>query len=254
MSQRSTSNDELIAARNSSAHARVVNDYFKITSAANSHLGNYKDQTAGLKRGLNRWLDVQGKKVLDLGSGTGELCWLANYMGAESVVGVNLSQDEIDFAKPYVQATFICQDIISYLTQCPAESVDVIYALNILEHLTKDDLVKVLDHSRRVLKKGGQLIAMVPNATSAYGAMTRYWDITHLQSFTPSSVQQLMRLCGFSTAEFSEWGPRVHGFVSFCRYLLWQMIRCIIRLRLMIETGSSKGGIYTADMLFRLTK
>lgn len=254
MSKNANSNDDLMGMGNNSAHARVVKDYFRITSAVNSHLGNYQDQTAGLKRGLNCWLDVKGKKVLDLGSGTGELCWLANHMGAESVVGVNLSQDEIDFAETYAQVTFICQDILSYLTQCPDESVDVVYALNILEHLTKDDLVKVLDHSRRVLKKGGQLIAMVPNATSAYGAMTRYWDITHLQSFTPSSVQQLMRLCSFSTAEFREWGPRVHDIVSFCRYLLWQMIRFTIRLRLMVETVSSKGGIYTADMLFRFTK
>ena len=175
-------------------------------------------------------------------------------MGAATVVGVNLSQDEIDFAKPNVKATFVRQDILEYLSQCPAESVDAIFALNILEHLTKDDLVAVLDHSRRVLKKGGQLIAMVPNATSSYGMMTRYWDITHLQAFTPSSVRQLMRLSGFSSVEFREWGPRVHGVVSFCRYLLWQTIRVGISLRLMIETGSAKGKIYTADMLFRLGK
>ena len=119
---------------------------------------------------------------------------------------------------------------------------------------SKDELVKVLDQSKRVLRDGGNLVAMVPNATSAYGAMTRYWDITHLQAFTPSSVQQLMRLCGYSSAEFSEWGPRIHGIVSLSRYVLWQMIRMAIYLRLIIETGSSKEGIYTADMLFRLTK
>ena len=254
MPQNANSNDDLTRSGNNSTQARMVNDYFKITSAINSNSGNYQKNIAGLKRGLKHWLDVKGKRVLDLGSGTGELCLLANRMGAESVIVVNLSQDEIDFAKPYVQATFYCQDILSYLLQCPAESVDVIFAMNILEHLMKDEMVNVLEQSRRVLKDGGQLIAMVPNATSSYGAMTRYWDITHLQSFTPSSVQQVMRLCGFSKAEFSEWGPRPHGIVSFSRYLLWQMIRLAIRLRLMIETGSSKGGIYTADMLFRFTK
>ncbi len=237
-----------------SAHVRVVKDYFKITSAVNSQSGNYESQTKGLKRGLGNWLDVRDKTILDLGSGTGELCWLADRMGAANVVGVNLSQDEIDFAKSNVRATFICQDILEYLSQCPTDSVDVIFALNILEHLSKDDLVAVLDHSQRILKAGGHLIAMVPNATSTYGAMTRYWDITHLQAFTPSSVRQLMRLCGFSAAEFREWGPRVHGLVSFFRFLLWQMIRAITFTRLLIETGSGKGGIYTADMLFRLSK
>jgi cyclopropane fatty-acyl-phospholipid synthase-like methyltransferase len=148
----------------------------------------------------------------------------------------------------------VCQDILSYLSECPDESVDIIFALNILEHLTRDKLVKVLDKSRKILKSGGQLIAIVPNGTSAYGTMTRYWDFTHLQSFTPSSVLQLMRLCGFSTVDFREWGPRIHGIISLCRYLLWQIIRFTICLRLMIETGSVKGGVYTMDMIFRLGK
>ena len=234
---------------------RILQDYLATTSGANlPFFRNYQAGTVGLKRGLKKWLNVKGKKVLDLGCGTGELCWLATNLGAQSVVGVNLSQGEINYAKSHIHATFICQDILEYLSQCESESVDVLYALNILEHLTKDDLAKVLDQSKRVLRDGGHLIAMVPNATSPFGAMTRYWDITHHQAFTPSSVQQLMRVFGFSKVEFAEWGPRVHGVISCCRYLLWQFIRATIYLRLMIETGSGKGGIYTADMLFRLSK
>jgi 2-polyprenyl-3-methyl-5-hydroxy-6-metoxy-1,4-benzoquinol methylase len=246
----------LSSAMSESAQNRVLKDYFQTTSAVEfvGKTPDFKLSTEGLRRVLGNWLDVSKKNILDLGSGTGELCWLAHYLGANNVVGVNLNQDEIDFAKPYVQTTFICQDILSYLTQCPAESVDVIYALNILEHLTKDDLVKVLDHSMRVLKKGGQLVAMVPNATSPFGCMTRYWDITHHLAFTPSSVNQLMRLCGFSKVEFRELGPRPYGVVSAIRYILWQSCRALIWFRLMIETASGKGGIYTADMMFRLTK
>ena len=168
MSKNSNPNEDIASIDSNTAHSRVVKDYFKITSAVNSKSDNYESQTKGLKRGLGGWLNVENKTVLDLGSGTGELCWLADNMGAATVVGVNLSQDEIDFAKSNVKATFVRQDILEYLSQCPDDSVDAIFALNILEHLTKDDLVAVLDHSRRVLKKGGQLIAMVPNATSSY--------------------------------------------------------------------------------------
>lgn len=243
------------SAEHKSAHARVVADYFYTTSSVSqSRTVDYAKSTDGLKRGLGDWLDVTDKSVIDLGCGTGELCWLAKHHGARKVIGVNLSKDEIEFARERVQAEFVNQDIVSFLTNCPSESVDRIFALNILEHLGKNELVSLLDEASRCLSDDGSLVAMVPNATSAYGTMTRYWDITHLLAFTPSSVRQLQRLCGFGVVEFREWGPKPHGVVSLIRYALWQMIRGFTWFRLMVETGSSKDGIYTADMLFRLTK
>lgn len=237
-----------------SAHRRVVNSYFETTSSVQATGIDYATATAGLARGLGSWFDVAGLEVVDLGCGLGELAWLAADRGAKRVVGVNLSQGELDVATKHVRAEFVCADIAAYLAGCPDASVDRIFALNILEHLSKDELVKVLDESRRVLRPGGRLVAMVPNATSPHGGMTRYWDITHHNAFTPSSVNQLMRLCRFSAAEFREWGPTPHGLVSAVRYGLWQGVRLATWMRLMIETASGKGGIYTADMLFRLTK
>ncbi len=238
------------------AHDRVISGYHEITSAAgHAHAAiDYRTATLGLQRGLGDWLEVSGKRVLDLGCGTGELCWLARERGASLVVGVNLSQGEIDFARPQVNAQFVCQDILEYLRGCEDGGFDRIFALNILEHLEKDLLVAVLEQARRCLADGGTLVAMVPNATSAYGSMTRYWDITHCIAFTPSAVNQLTRLCGFSAAEFREWGPVPHGIVSATRYVIWQVIRAMTWFRLTVETGGGKGGIYTADMLFRLSR
>lgn len=239
-----------------STQSRVLNNYFHTTSAVEvvGKAPDYKTSTAGLKRALGNWLDIGGKDVIDLGCGTGELCWLSHYHGARNVIGVNLSQEEIDFARQHVPIRFVRQDIVSFLAQQLDKSCDRIFALNILEHLSKDELVQILEESNRCLREGGQVIAMVPNATSPFGCMTRYWDITHQLAFTPSSVRQLMRLCGFATAEFKELGPRPHGIISAIRYALWQVCRAMIWFRLMIEAASGKGGIYTADMLFRLIK
>lgn len=238
------------------AHNRVLKKYYQTTSSAGvtGKTLNYKKSTAGLRRALGGWLDVAGKDVVDLGSGTGELCWLAHNLGAREITGVNLSQEEINFASLHVPVKFVNQDIVSFLTQQPDESCDRIFALNILEHLGKDELVQVIEESARCLRDGGQLVAMVPNATSPFGCMTRYWDITHQLAFAPSSVMQLVRLCGFATAEFRELGPRPHGVISVIRYLLWQTCRGMIWFRLMIEAASARGGIYTMDMLFRLVK
>jgi SAM-dependent methyltransferase len=192
--------------------------------------------------------------ALDLGSGTGELCWLLRDIGARRVVGVNLSREEIEFASSRVEAQFVCQDVLAYLESVQSESIDVAYALNFLEHLDKETLVRVLSQVHRCLRANGRLVAMVPNATSPFAGMTRYWDITHQIAFTPASVAQLGRLLGYSSWEFRECGPVPHGVVSAVRRLLWLAIRSLIKAYLLVELGSSKGGIYTADMLFRLTK
>src|SRR5712671_149360 len=240
-----------------SAHDREVADYFRTTSAVGSACNDevLARSVMGLRRRLGDWCDVGGVDVLDLGSGTGELCKLAAGLGARRVIGVNMSQEEIDFARTQANAEFVCQDIADFLESQLEVSVDRIFALNILEHLDTDKLVRVLESAHRCLRPGGRLVAMVPNATSPFGGMTRYWDITHYNAFTPSSVRQLSRLAGFGeSAEFRECGPVPYALVSGLRYALWQMIRLVIKAYLLVELASDKGGIYTADMMFRLTK
>jgi SAM-dependent methyltransferase len=236
---------------------RVVADYFRTTSGGgvSASESGFAFSVAGLRRRLKPWLDVEGKAVLDLGSGHGVLCRIAEDARAASVVGVNLSAEEIAYARTKSRATFEHQDIAKYLSQCPPASVDRVFALNILEHLDKDSLVQVLEGVFRALCDEGRLIIMVPNATSPFGGMTRYWDITHHNAFTPSSLKQLARLVGFDAElDFRECGPVPHGLVSGARFVLWQFIRLGIYSYLMVETASSKGGIYTADMLVRFTK
>ncbi|MFT3755263.1 MAG: class I SAM-dependent methyltransferase [Pseudoxanthomonas sp.] len=239
------------------ATQRVVADYFRTTSASGSAASNshFDASMRGLVRRLSSWLDVKGLFVVDLGSGTGELCKCAIDSGASKVVGVNLSAEEIEYARTQCSADFVLSDIGGYLASIPADSVDRIYALNILEHLGKDQLVNVLEGAHRALKPGGALVAMVPNATSPFGGMTRYWDFTHEIAFTPSSVNQLAKLVGFGKPPaFRECGPVPYGVVSTIRYLLWQVIRLGIRFRLLVELASGKSGIYTADMMFRIEK
>lgn len=204
---------------------------------------------------LGPWLDVRDKTVLDLGSGRGETCRVCLAAGATSATGVNLSQGEIDVARAHTGGTFVLQDVEEFLRGCAPESYDRIFALNFLEHLDRDKLLRICENAWRVLRPNGTLVAMVPNATSPFGCMTRYWDITHYNAFTPNSLRQLSRLCGFGDAiEYRECGPVAHGIVSGVRCALWQMVRLTIKTRLLIELASTKGGIYTADMLVKFTK
>jgi hypothetical protein len=68
-------------------------------------------------------------------------------------------------------------------------------------------------------------------------------------------VRRLSRLAGFGErAEFRECGPVLYALVTGLQYALWQLIRLVIKAYLFVELASDKGGIYAADMMFRLTE
>lgn len=191
---------------------------------------------------------------MDLGCGLGELLYLCKAIGCRRTVGVNLCKEEIETATPFVDATFECAEISDYLRR-GGEAFDWIGALNILEHLDKDTLLDVLCLAGERLVPGGVLVAMVPNAISPFGNLSRHWDFTHEWAFTPNNFRQLAPLTGFSqTVGFRECGPVPHGVVSGTRWLLWQGIRLAIRSYFLIEVADSKGGVYTMDMLVKMTR
>lgn len=77
-----------------------------------------------------------------------------------------------------------------------ADSVDTIIARHILEHLR--DTVEVARNWRKVLKDGGRLIIAVPNQELRN---TIPLNPEHINSFTPSSLRNILELCGFRQIE-----------------------------------------------------
>ncbi len=239
-----------------SVHESITQAYWE-TTASRGHAStrNFYERAANQCRlRLAPWLPANRQSVcLDIACGCGEVVYLLEREGFSEITGVDLCQEELDQARPFVRGELVCEDILQYLAHTPSRSVDYITALNILEHLPKDVLGAVLRESRRVLRPGGTLVAMVPNAISPFGNLTRHWDITHEWAFTPNNFRQLAALTGFSPEiEFRECGPVPHGVKSGLRYLLWQMLRAGIAAWFLIELADRKGGVYTMDMMVRL--
>ena len=237
------------------ATKEITRGYFTTTSGRGGHVdaAHYESSAPGLRRRLGPWLPKPRQHVLDLGCGLGEMLYLCRKLRCAEAVGVNLCQEEIEAARPFVGARFECLDILEFLRR-NEERFDWIFALNILEHLDKDTLLEVLELCNTHLRPGGALVAMVPNAISPFGTVTRFWDFTHEWAFTPNNFRQLAPLTGFSgDVEFRECGPVPHGPVSAIRWLLWQSLRLAIFSYFMIEVADSKGGVYTMDMMVRLS-
>ncbi len=242
--------------RSASLNEHIVERYYD-TTARRGHVesaAHYERAALGLHLRLKPWLPKNpDARCLDLACGCGEVLYLLEQRGFRHTTGVDLCAEELERARSYVKGDLLNSDVFAYLKRCASESVDFVTALNFLEHLSKDALLATLKELRRVLRPGGTLVAMVPNAISPFGVLTRHWDITHEWAFTPNNFHQLAALVNFdSHIEFRECGPVAHGIISGVRYVLWQAIRAGIAAWFLIEVADTKGGIYTMDMLVRL--
>lgn len=89
---------------------------------------------------------------------------------------------------PHVQS---CTDLSNFR---PA-SFDVVFASNLFEHLTREQLDETLGGVFRALKPGGKLIIIQPNFKYCYREY--FDDYTHVQVFTDASLTDLLKSCGF---------------------------------------------------------
>jgi 2-polyprenyl-3-methyl-5-hydroxy-6-metoxy-1,4-benzoquinol methylase len=112
---------------------------------------------------------MQGKKILELGCGRGELSvWLAK-QGAH-ITGVDLGPDLVAAAQVLARVNGVdCEFRQGNITDLPFESAgyDAVIGLAILHHLTVADASKAVRECHRVLKTGGVAVFHEPVENSA---------------------------------------------------------------------------------------
>jgi len=125
-----------------------------------------------------------------------------------------------------------------------------VIAFDLLEHFSKTEVVRFGEQVCRVLKAGGKWLLHVPNGESPFAGRMRYWDFTHELAFTAESLSQLLLSCGFRSVSCFEDSPVPHGVKSAVRWLLWKMIRGILRAYIAVESGDAgKRCIFTQNLV-----
>jgi SAM-dependent methyltransferase len=175
-------------------------------------------------------------RIVDLACGHGILVKCLRDMGYRNVRGFDISGEQVEMARRLGIPNVEQQELRAAL-QGERESIDVIFLFDVLEHLTKDELLETLDIVNLALAPGGVVIVHVPNAAGLHGMHLRYGDLTHEQCFTASSLRQAFRACGFSRVECFEDKPVPRGLKSSIRRVLWELLTLAPRLRLLAETG-----------------
>jgi cyclopropane fatty-acyl-phospholipid synthase-like methyltransferase len=142
-----------------------------------------------------------GSEVLDLGCGSGYLlAWLSSRSGLR-VVGVDSSQSQVAVSARELPAVHVeCDDALAYLRRC-RDRFAAVFCLDVLEHIGDDVIFEWLSAAHEALLPGGYFICKVPNAANLTAAQLRYIDLTHVRSFTASSVEQLVEAAGFEQCQ-----------------------------------------------------
>ena len=169
-------------------------------------------------------------------------------------IGVETSQDQVEFARRLGVPSVVEGDLVPFLRNSATEVFDVVVAFDVIEHFCKNEVLDIMDQAYRVLRPGGRLIVHAPNAEGIFGSRIFWSDFTHEMAFTREGLRQLTRACGFSSVEFSEDLPVVHGFKSLIRRVLWAGLRSIFRLAYMAETGDSRAGLILTQNLLAVVR
>lgn len=191
--------------------------------------------------------------IVDLACGHGRLIYSLKKFGYSNVLGVDVSGEQVAVAHRLGVTEVKCQDVSEFLKGAQTESFDVVFLMDILEHLGKQEIFNLLDNVNKVMKNNGMAVIHVPNGAGIFGMRVRYGDFTHQHAFTKQSMQQILHACNYDNIKCFEDKPIVHGLKSFVRYVIWQLLTIFPRLLLSAETGVVEH-ILSQNMLVTATK
>jgi O-antigen chain-terminating methyltransferase len=138
--------------------------------------------------------------VIDVGCGRGE--WLEQLRDAGiEAYGVDINAVVVERCQA-LGLDVREADALVHLREIPEGSARAITSFHVVEHLSLDTLIGLIDAALVALQPGGVLIFETPNPTNVnVGAASFYLDPTHLKPLHPQFLEFLVAQRGFADAE-----------------------------------------------------
>lgn len=178
---------------------------------------HFRGSTAEIKAKLEGYLpDVHRLAgpggVVDLGCGRGE--WLG-LLGSAGVAARGVDANAAFVAAGCARGLDMeLGDALGYLEALPPDSVDMVTAFHVIEHLAIEDLLALLEAAKGALRPGGCLLLETPNPTNlVMAACDFYNDPTHRSPLPPALTEYLVSTQGFGDVEVRPLHPKASPLV-----------------------------------------
>lgn len=173
-----------------------------------SRVGQYIDQT---QKDIVRAMlpDVSGRKILEIGGGTGRFSLLLAMLGGE-ITALDVSREMLNIIKRKAEEANLSEKIS--MVQADAsqkipfsnETFDFCIAINTLSHIKNPN--NLLEEVHRVLKPKGIFLSNYPNLTSCYfpfGIIVNlrersFWNEVFTKWYSLPEIKKLYKKNGFS--------------------------------------------------------
>jgi SAM-dependent methyltransferase len=161
-----------------------------------------------LVKTVRRWVPLQGRRVVDYGCGPGFLIEHLLRLGVRAE-GIEFSAATADKARKRCEAYANFGGVtVARELPSPIEAgvVDVLFLVEVIEHLLGPQKDATLEEIRRLLKVGGFLVLTTPHAEDLErvstlcpdcGGVFHPWQ--HMSSFDRSTLPALLQRHGIST-------------------------------------------------------
>ena len=156
---------------------------------------------------------VRDGLIVDLGSGRGEWLELLKEAGI-AARGVEKNRVSIEQCRAR-GLDVVDDDVFAHLRSMAEASAAAITGFHIIEHVSIDELVTLLDEVKRVLRPGGVVIFETPNPDNVLvGSNFFYLDPTHHHPLPSELMQFLIESRGFQRVEVVNLHPWDSGRVA----------------------------------------